>query len=252
MQTFAILMVAALYGWRLGTITVLAWLGEAAVGMPVLAGGAGGIAVFVGPTAGYILSWPLITALVGWLFERGWNGHRPALPSWRNPEVRPRCGGADADGAERKGVTVRLRAHHLLCVLTYVGKGYSPALVANCDRVAARISAGEYILLVAGPDDICAPLLNEAEPHCNKESATDRDARAAEVVARSLGQPLQIGVRLRLDSPALARLRAGFAGRRFTEVCAGCSWSELCASVARDGYADVRIRAKDIAPNEIR
>lgn len=79
MQTFAILMVAALYGWRLGTLTVLAWLGEAAAGMPVLAGGAGGIAVFAGPSAGYILSWPLITALVGWLVERGWNGHRPAL-----------------------------------------------------------------------------------------------------------------------------------------------------------------------------
>lgn len=79
MQTFAILMVAALYGWRMGTLTVLAWLGEAAVGMPVLAGGAGGIAVFAGPTAGYIFSWPLITALVGWLVERGWNGRRPAL-----------------------------------------------------------------------------------------------------------------------------------------------------------------------------
>ncbi|TCD13327.1 biotin transporter BioY [Oricola cellulosilytica] len=79
MQTYAILMVAALYGWRLGTLTVLAWLGEAAVGMPVLAGGAGGLAVFAGPTAGYIFSWPLITALVGWLAERGWNGKRPVL-----------------------------------------------------------------------------------------------------------------------------------------------------------------------------
>lgn len=79
MQSFAILMVAALYGWRLGTLTVLAWLGEAAIGLPVLAGGAGGIAVLAGPTAGYILSWPLITALVGWLVGRGWNGHHPVL-----------------------------------------------------------------------------------------------------------------------------------------------------------------------------
>jgi len=79
MQSFAILMVAALYGWRLGTLTVLTWLGEAAIGLPVLAGGAGGIAVFAGPTAGYILSWPLITAVVGWLVGRGWNGHHPVL-----------------------------------------------------------------------------------------------------------------------------------------------------------------------------
>lgn len=79
MQTYAILMVAALYGWRMGTLTVLAWLGEAAVGLPVLAGGAGGPAVFAGPTAGYICSWPLITVLVGWLVERGWNGNRPVF-----------------------------------------------------------------------------------------------------------------------------------------------------------------------------
>lgn len=42
MQTFAVTTVGALYGWRLGGLTVLAWLGEAMIGMPVLAGGAGG------------------------------------------------------------------------------------------------------------------------------------------------------------------------------------------------------------------
>ncbi|TIX89898.1 biotin transporter BioY [Rhizobium sp. P44RR-XXIV] len=76
MQTFAITMIGALYGWRLGAITILAWLGEAMVGFPVLAGGAGGIAPFMGPTAGYLVSFPIIGALVGWLAERGWGGER--------------------------------------------------------------------------------------------------------------------------------------------------------------------------------
>lgn len=76
MQTFAVTMIGALYGWRLGAVTVLAWLGEAAVGFPVLAGGAGGIAPFMGPTAGYLASFPIIAALVGWLAERGWSGNR--------------------------------------------------------------------------------------------------------------------------------------------------------------------------------
>ncbi len=79
MQTFAITLVGALYGWRLGAFTVLAWLGEAAIGMPVLAGGSGGLAPFVGPTAGYLASFPIIAALVGWLVERGWNGDRPFM-----------------------------------------------------------------------------------------------------------------------------------------------------------------------------
>ncbi len=76
MQTFAITMIGALYGWRLGAVTVLAWLGEAAIGFPVLAGGAGSIAPFMGPTAGYLASFPIIAALVGWLGERGWSGNR--------------------------------------------------------------------------------------------------------------------------------------------------------------------------------
>lgn len=69
MQTFAVTMIGALYGWRLGTITVLTWLGEAALGLPVLANGSGGLAVFVGPTAGYLVSFPIMTAMVGYLSQ---------------------------------------------------------------------------------------------------------------------------------------------------------------------------------------
>jgi biotin transport system substrate-specific component len=72
MQTFAVTLVGALYGWRLGTITVLAWLGEAMLGLPVLSGGAGGPAHFVGPTAGYLAAFPIAAMLVGFLAERGW------------------------------------------------------------------------------------------------------------------------------------------------------------------------------------
>jgi biotin transport system substrate-specific component len=76
MQTFAVTMIGALYGWRLGALTILAWLCEAMLGLPVLSGGAGGLAPFVGPTAGYLVSFPVIGALTGWLAERGWTGDR--------------------------------------------------------------------------------------------------------------------------------------------------------------------------------
>jgi biotin transport system substrate-specific component len=80
MQTFAVTLVGALYGWRLGTITIIVWLVEGAAGLPVFApGGASGIARFAGPTAGYLLAFPFAAAAVGWLAERGWNGHRPLL-----------------------------------------------------------------------------------------------------------------------------------------------------------------------------
>ena len=76
MQTFALTMIGVLYGWRLGALTVVAWLGEAMMGLPVLAGGSGGLAPFVGPTAGYLVSFPIIAALAGYLAEQGWTGAR--------------------------------------------------------------------------------------------------------------------------------------------------------------------------------
>jgi biotin transport system substrate-specific component len=79
MQTFAVTLVGALYGWRLGALTVAFWLMQGALGLPVLAPGAAGLAKFVGPTAGYLFAFPLAAALTGWLAERGWNGQRVTL-----------------------------------------------------------------------------------------------------------------------------------------------------------------------------
>ena len=56
MQTFAVTLVGALYGWRLGAVTVIAWLAQGAMGLPVFAGAVGGAAYFAGPTGGYLLA----------------------------------------------------------------------------------------------------------------------------------------------------------------------------------------------------
>ena len=42
--------------------------------LPVLAGGSGGLAPFVGPTAGYLAAFPIIAALAGYLANQGWTG----------------------------------------------------------------------------------------------------------------------------------------------------------------------------------
>src|SRR5690606_23577719 len=76
MQTLAVTLVGALYGWRLGGLTVLAWLAEGALGLPAFAGGTGGFARALGPTGGYLLPFPLAAVLTGWLAERCWNGRR--------------------------------------------------------------------------------------------------------------------------------------------------------------------------------
>lgn len=76
MQTFVILTIGMTYGWRLGGATLLLYLAEGAVGLPVFAAG-GGIAYFAGPTGGYLVGFVLAATLTGWLAERGWD-RRPA------------------------------------------------------------------------------------------------------------------------------------------------------------------------------
>ena len=76
LQPLAVLLIGAVYGWRLGGLTVLAYLAEGALGLPVFAGTPEkgiGVAYMLGPTGGYLLGFALAAALTGWLAERGWD-----------------------------------------------------------------------------------------------------------------------------------------------------------------------------------
>lgn len=78
-QTYVLLTAAGLLGWKLGTASTVLWLILGALGLPVLAGGSSGLDYFSGPTAGYLFAFPLAVAVVGLLFERGWNVKNVAL-----------------------------------------------------------------------------------------------------------------------------------------------------------------------------
>lgn len=71
MQTFAVLLVGATLGARLGFAAVILYLLEGAMGMPVFAHLSGGVHKFVGPTAGYLFAFPIAAALVGYLAQLG-------------------------------------------------------------------------------------------------------------------------------------------------------------------------------------
>ncbi|MCK1654192.1 biotin transporter BioY [Bradyrhizobium sp. 149] len=73
LQTLVVLMIGAAYGWRLGSATMIAYLAEGAMGLPVFAGPVGGIAPLVGSTAGYLFGFIGAAFVTGWLAERGWD-----------------------------------------------------------------------------------------------------------------------------------------------------------------------------------
>ena len=76
MGTFAILFIGMAYGWRLGSATVLLYLFEGAMGLPVFAGTPEkgiGLAYMLGGTGGYLFGYVLAAVVVGWLAEHGWD-----------------------------------------------------------------------------------------------------------------------------------------------------------------------------------
>jgi biotin transport system substrate-specific component len=71
-QNFGVLLVGLLLGSRRGFAALALYLAEGAVGLPVFnPTGLGGIAQLSGITGGFLLAYPLVAFLAGYIFERG-------------------------------------------------------------------------------------------------------------------------------------------------------------------------------------
>ncbi|MFK0239393.1 biotin transporter BioY [Microbacterium sp. NPDC090281] len=70
-QTLGVMLAGLVLGPRLAPLAVLLVLALAAVGLPVLAGGRGGLGVFVGPSAGYLIGWIAGVVVIGLLMRTG-------------------------------------------------------------------------------------------------------------------------------------------------------------------------------------
>jgi len=65
LQTLAVLAAGLALGPRWGLVAGLLYLAAGALGLPVFAGGASGLSALTGPTAGYLVGFPLAALLVG-------------------------------------------------------------------------------------------------------------------------------------------------------------------------------------------
>jgi biotin transport system substrate-specific component len=73
LQPLAILLVGAALGARRGAAATSLYLLEGAMGLPVFAQAkAGAFWLVAGPTAGYLLAFPVAAFVIGWFAERGW------------------------------------------------------------------------------------------------------------------------------------------------------------------------------------
>lgn len=122
---------------------------------------------------------------------------------------------------------LRLRPHHLLCLQTFVGRGYSEEFVEHMAVVKRQLTEipNTLITLVRGADDLCAHCPNCVEGQCTSENPALFDRLVEEKLAR-------------LDSSSnLPPVLNGIPDRLYitddtlSECCPGCEWTELCTEV---------------------
>lgn len=70
-QSLGVMLAGAIIGRRRGACALLLLLALVAIGLPLLAGGRGGLGVFAGPSLGYLVGYPVAAWVVGWLTELG-------------------------------------------------------------------------------------------------------------------------------------------------------------------------------------
>lgn len=152
---------------------------------------------------------------------------------------------------------VQVRGHHLLCLLTYVGRGYTAAFVQAMDALARRVADGEPIQLCVGPDVLCASLQQQnvsCQAHCHLARNAQRDRAALRAIAALLERPMQNSLAVCLTPVdidimrrRLSRLDADRSVEGLRAACRQCEWLGLCRKVTATRFMHTRLLAPDAA-----
>ncbi|ANE48225.1 hypothetical protein SY83_20190 [Paenibacillus swuensis] len=129
-------------------------------------------------------------------------------------------------------MSLRLRGHHLLCLLGFRDMGYSPEFTLNMKVVyeALREEPSTMVLLVEGPDDLCQCYPADKPNHCRSESVDRRD----QAVLDRLG--LVAGTFIAWED-ILKRIRLHMEPELIPHLCASCPWEPY--GVCRDGLTRI-------------
>jgi biotin transport system substrate-specific component len=68
-QTLGVMLAGAVLGARRGFLALVLFVALVVLGLPLLAGGRGGLAVLVSPSAGFVVGFPFAALVTGWLSQ---------------------------------------------------------------------------------------------------------------------------------------------------------------------------------------
>ncbi|WP_077369623.1 DUF1284 domain-containing protein [Anaerosalibacter sp. Marseille-P3206] len=117
-----------------------------------------------------------------------------------------------------------LRPHHLMCIQSYIGKGYSEEFVKNMDIVVGslRENKDQIIRLVEGNDHVCSHC-----PHNIDGRKCESDEKVV-TMDRKVLKYLEITPGEYSYSQLFNRLKEKLTDEAFRDICGDCEWYELC------------------------
>ncbi|MEW7009158.1 MULTISPECIES: DUF1284 domain-containing protein [unclassified Lentilitoribacter] len=137
---------------------------------------------------------------------------------------------------------IKLRGHHLLCSLTFAGRGYSRDFERDFKKVIQRIKQNEPIEIVSGPDEICASVKDCVGSHCFEDRIINRDSLALRDISALLGVKLEVGSKLIPNDLFHNQYRKAYQLQSVRSACFDCQWSEVCDAVVADGFNKTHLK----------
>ncbi len=122
--------------------------------------------------------------------------------------------------------TIHLRPHHGICLLNFIGKGYSDDFSRNMARMQQLLTEkpDTPLILTKGADDLCARCPHRDGSDCTSLHPPLFDENVLRLTGLHYGQVLTWRAFSSLTSPlSLFRLE---------ETCPDCEWLSLCKEIA--------------------
>lgn len=122
---------------------------------------------------------------------------------------------------------LKIRPHHLLCMLGFRGLGYSGEFISNMAKLVGKLRSDSTfpIILVVGCDAICVSCPHNKEGKCLKRADSELKAKALdlELLQRIM---FKTGIQMPIDE-ALRMVKERITSEDMVELCRDCEWWEL-------------------------